>query len=127
MRGNGNSRILFDRFEDDSGPGRRDRWRGRDLLTQNLTQVLGVARADLQQVTIVTGDVVHFEDFGNAGQFVRGRHLGAVLGRPNGNKGQHAPFDHVRVDQRDVILDNALGFELPQPFENCRWSKTDSL
>ncbi len=35
--------------------------------------------------------------------------------------------DHVRVDQRDVILDNALGFELSQALENRGRREPDGL
>ena len=45
---------------------RRDHTRRRrNLLPQQLAQVLRVARAHLQQVTIVAGHVMHFEHFGD--------------------------------------------------------------
>ena len=53
-----------------------------------------------------------FEDLGDAGQFNGRRHVGAVLGAPDGDEREHASIDDVRVDQRHVIPDNALGFEL---------------
>ena len=55
------------------------------------------------------------------------RHVGTVFGGPHGDERQHAPVDHVRVDQRDVILDNALGFELPQALEDGGRRQADSL
>ena len=89
--------------------------------------MLGIARADLEQVTIVAGDVMDLEDFGDAGELVGRRHVRTVLRGPDRDKRQHAAVDHVRVDKRDVILDNALGFELPQALEDRRGRQTNGL
>jgi len=89
--------------------------------------MLGVTGADLEQVAIVAGDVMDLEDFGDSGELVGRRHLRAVLRGPHGDERQHAPVDHVRVDKCDVILDNALGFELSQAFENRRGRQTHGL
>ena len=100
---------------------------GGDLLAEDLPEMLRIARADLEQVTVVAGDMMDFEDFRDARQLVGRRHVRAVLGRPDRDKRQHAAVDHVRVDQRDVILDNALGFELPKAFEDGGGRQTTAL
>ena len=87
-------------------------------MSKNLTEMLGITGAHLEQIAIVAGDVMDFEDFRNSGELVRRRHFRPVLGCPHRHKRQHAPVDHVRVDQRDVILDNALRFELAQALEH---------
>ena len=65
---NRDPRILFHGLEHDRRPGRRDRRRRGDLLAENLTEMLGIARAHLEQVAVVAGDVVDLEDFGDAGE-----------------------------------------------------------
>ena len=96
-------------------------------MTEQLPEMLSVARADLEEIAIVAGDVMDFEDLGDAGQFNGRRHVGAVLGAPDGNEREHASIDDVRVDQRYVIPDNALGFELSQPLEDGRWRQTNGF
>ena len=102
-------------------------WRRGDLLPKDLSEMLGIARADLQQVAIVARDVMDFEDFRNARELVGRRHVRPMLRRPHRHERQHAAIDDVRVDQRDVILDNALRFELPQAFEDGRGRQPNGL
>ena len=89
--------------------------------------MFGIPRANLEEVTVITRDVMHFEDFRDARQLVGRGHVRTMLGGSHGDKSQHAPIDHVRVDQRDVILDNALGFQFSKTLEDGRRCQPDGL
>ena len=79
--------------------------------------MLGVARADLDQVAVVAGDMVRFEDFrklreGTGDAILRARFIAS-----NRHEGEQAQAEGLRVDVRRVALEDAASFELPHSLE----------
>jgi hypothetical protein len=122
-----NARILFHGFEHNRRPRRDDRRRRGDLLAKDLSEVLRVAGAYFQQIAVLAGDVVDFENLRDARQLVGGGHVGTVLGGAHRDEREHAAVDDVRVDKGDVIPDNALGLEFAKAFEDGGGCKTNGL
>ena len=81
--------------------------------------MLGVACADLDQVAIVAGDMVRFENFGKLREGAGNAILRTGLIASNGNEGEQAQAEGFRVDVCRVALEDAAGFELPDSLENC--------
>ena len=89
--------------------------------------MFGIARANLEQVAILAGDVVDFQDFWNARQLSCRGHVWTEVFSADGDEGQKASIDGVRVDKGDVIFDDALGFELPEALQDGRWRQSNGL
>ena len=89
--------------------------------------MFGVARANLEQVAVLAGDVMDLQDFGDPRQLDGGGHVGPVVGRTHRHERQEAPADHMRVDEGDVVANDAFGLELPKALENGGWRQSNGL
>src|SRR5258708_39096987 len=77
-----------------------------------MADVLGVARADLEQVTVVAGDVVQIQHLGALRQRMRDAIVAERLLAPDGDESQHRLLELTRIDQGGVALDDPPAFEL---------------
>ena len=95
-------------------------------LPQQLPDVLGVAPAELDQVAVLAGQVMHFEHTRNLRDQLAGpiRHVERT-GRPDRHEGQLAQADRLGIEERRVARQDALGLQLPQPLEHRRWRQPD--
>ncbi len=100
---------------------------GDDLhLPEELPDVLGVAPAELDQVAVLAGQVMHFEHTRNLRDQLAGpiRHVERT-GRPDRHERQLAQADGLGIEQRRVARQDALGLQLPQPLEHRRRRQPD--
>lgn len=87
--------------------------------------MLGIARPDLHQVTILAGDVMDLEDLGICGQCLRDMVVGRPFSTPNSYKGEHPLLNGARIDLGDVPADDASRLELADALEHSRGSHPD--
>src|SRR5262249_55534475 len=89
---------------------------------QQLSEVLGVARADFNQVTVVASDVMHLENFREIYQRLRNTviRIGTAVITSHSHEGEQAKADGPRIYLRAVPLKDAPRFELADSFEDSR-------
>ena len=96
------------------------------IVPEKLPDVLGVAPAELDQVAVLAGQVMHFEHAGDLREQLAGpiRHVERT-GRPDRHERQLAQADGLGIEQRRVARQDALGLQLPQPLEHRRRRQPD--
>lgn len=87
-------------------------------MPEELTNVLCIARADLQQIAVIAGDVVQLEDLRTLGQGLRDAVVAKGLLAADGDESEHRLFELMRIDQGRISLDYTAGLELPDPLKN---------
>lgn len=87
--------------------------------------MLGVSRADFDQVTVVAGNVMNLEDLRKLGERLRNAILGASLVAANGNVREEAEAKYLGIHYRGVTLQRASGLELPNALEHCGRRQAD--
>ena len=86
----GKTRRFLHRFEHDGRARRTHAGYAGEARAQEMPEVLGVARAHLDEVAVVAGDVVDLEYFGQLGQRLGDAILGPGLVAANGHEGEQA-------------------------------------
>ena len=94
-------------------------------VRSRVAEVLGVARADLDEVAVVAGDVMHLEDFCELGEGLGNPVLGTGLVAANGDEGQQAESERLRIDLGRIALQRSAGFELANPLQYGRRGEPD--
>ncbi len=95
-------------------------------MTQQLTHVLGVARANLQKIAIVAGDVMKLEHLRALCERVRNAVIARRLMATDRHKGEHRLVHGMRIDQSGVPANHTPSLELPYPFQDGGGSQTDN-
>ena len=94
-------------------------------VRRSMPEVLGVARAHFDEVAVVAGDVVDFEDFGQLRQRLGDAVLGSGLVAADGDEGEQPQAERLGIDLGGVAPERAAGFELANPFQHRRRRQAD--
>jgi hypothetical protein len=95
-------------------------------MPKKLPDVLGVARPNLEQIAVVSGDVMQLENLRTLRQRVRNAVVARRLVAPDSDEGEHRLVDGVRIHERGVSLNDAASLEFPDPLKDCRGGEPDN-
>lgn len=80
--------------------------------------MLGIPRANLDQIAIVAGDMVDLENLSAVGEQPAHVVVPEWFLTPDGDEGERPLVDDVRIDLRRIAFDDTASLELPDPFKN---------
>ncbi len=94
-------------------------------MPQQLTDVLGVAGPDLQQVAVVARDVMELQHLWTLRERPRDAIVAGRLFALDRHERQHRLIDGMGVDEGGVTPDDPSAFEFPNPFEDGGRGQSD--
>lgn len=116
---------FFDGFEDDCRARGSDAGNAADARPQHRSKMLGVPRANFDQIAVLARDMMDFEHFRQprqlAGDVVVARRLLAA----NSDEGEHAAIDDPRIDVGGIASNDPPRLEFSEPLQNGRRRQPD--